>query len=645
MYSENLNYLTSYYEKIYRNNTFTPNAGKKGKNLANYKKKLKSRLHKTVREKRLQPAGPGQAKDAHTRAEALSKDINTYGTKTDKKVFYEQIRLMAEAELAIFMKKYPEFGSAIATIFMGDKQVDKRMRRMSLLEYYQDFYLVRVIKGDISKLMPDSPPQQYPQARNMNRKFILHVGPTNSGKTYDAIQRLKSAACGVYLGPLRLLALEIHDKMSASGIPCTMITGEEEIVEDYALVTSSTIEMLDDEKHYDIAVIDEAQMLADPIRGHNWTRAILGLCAEEIHVCMAPEAESVVQKLIRMCGDRYEVIRHERNTPLSFLSQPFSLEEVQDGDALIVFSKKSVLRLSALLEERGVASSVIYGNLPPAARKEQIYRFMSGQTRVVVSTDAIGMGVNLPIRRVVFMETEKYNGKVMRPLKPAEVRQIAGRAGRYGMYESGYVQAAKNMNLIGAALETPPEDLHCVYAGFTELLLDIPAEIPAIFNTWEKMGRSRFFRMMSVEESLARYRYLEKVMERRGRGRRLGECDKHQVYQLISCPCDARERPVMDLLSDYMRAILIKGSVNLEFPMLQEEEPELQTLESYYKCLDLYHQVSRRFGFPYEKHGLDTTKKVCVEKINAILTADAKKPADIEDKGRRERGNGEFCDR
>ena len=84
---------------------------------------------------------------------------------------------MAEAELRIFMVRYPEFEGALSTIFMGDKQVDKRMRRMSLLDYYQDFYLVKVIKGDISKLMPDSPTMQYPQARNMKRSFILHVGP------------------------------------------------------------------------------------------------------------------------------------------------------------------------------------------------------------------------------------------------------------------------------------------------------------------------------------------------------------------------------------------------------------------------------------------------------------------------------------
>ena len=346
------------------------------------------------------------------------------------------------------------------------------------------------------------------------------------------------------------------------------------MIEPYALVTASTIEMLDDSLQYDIAVIDEAQMLADPHRGHNWTKAILGLCAREIHVCMALESEAVVKKLIHMCGDRYEVVRHQRNTELFFLPEPFSLENVRDGDALIVFSKKSVLKLSSLLEERGVASSVIYGNLPPAARKEQIYRFISGQTQVVVSTDAIGMGVNLPIRRVVFMETEKYNGRVMRPLKPEEVRQIAGRAGRLGMYEEGFVQAARDMLSIQEALLCPPEELQYVFAGFAESLLDIPAE--------------------------------------------------HQVYQLISCPCDTREKSVMELLAEYLLDILERGRISLRFPVLAGEE-SLQALESHYKCLDLYHQVSSRFGFSYEKHGLDVEKRICVDKINNILTADIDK--------------------
>lgn len=624
IYSENLNYLASYYEKIYRNNTGGKIARKKGKNLANYKRRLKGRLRKIVREKRMQPAGPGESKDAHIRANSLSRDVNLYGTDFDKNTFYEQVRLLAEADLRIFAECYPAFTGSIAAVFMGDRQVDKRMRKMSLVYYYQNYYLVRLIKGDISKMMPDSPVMQYPQARNMRRRFILHIGPTNSGKTYDAIERLKSASCGVYLGPLRLLALEIHDKMAESGIPCNMVTGEEEMIEPYALVTASTIEMLDDSLQYDIAVIDEAQMLADPHRGHNWTKAILGLCAREIHVCMAPESEAVVKKLIHMCGDRYEVVRHQRNTELFFLPEPFSLENVRDGDALIVFSKKSVLKLSSLLEERGVASSVIYGNLPPAARKEQIYRFISGQTQVVVSTDAIGMGVNLPIRRVVFMETEKYNGRVMRPLKPEEVRQIAGRAGRLGMYEEGFVQAARDMLAIQEALLCPPEELQYVFAGFAESLLDIPAELPAILSTWEKMGHSRFFRMMSVEETLIRYRYLQKLVEVKGSCLRLSDCDKHQVYQLISCPCDTREKSVMELLAEYLLDILERGRISLRFPVLAGEE-SLQALESHYKCLDLYHQVSSRFGFSYEKHGLDVEKRICVDKINNILTADIDK--------------------
>ena len=114
----------------------------------------------------------------------------------------------------------------------------------------------------------------------------MHVGPTNCGKTYQALERLKTAENGVYLGPLRLLALEVYEKMTDAGIPCTMLTGEECIYQENSRIVSSTIEMLDISGYYDIAVIDEAQMIADEERGHSWTRSILGLKAKEIHICM-----------------------------------------------------------------------------------------------------------------------------------------------------------------------------------------------------------------------------------------------------------------------------------------------------------------------------------------------------------------------
>ena len=152
------------------------------------------------------------------------------------------------------------------------------------------------------------------------------------------------------------------------------------------------------------------QMVADPYRGHNWTRAVLGLRAEEIHLCMAPEAEDIIVQMIKRCGDQFRVVRHKRNTRLTLETKPYNLKrDLRKGDALIVFSKKSVLALAAHLENEGTTAASYMGPAP-ATRREQVRRFLAKETDVVVSTDAIGMGLNLPIRRIVFVETRKFDG-------------------------------------------------------------------------------------------------------------------------------------------------------------------------------------------------------------------------------------------
>lgn len=229
------------------------------------------------------------------------------------------------------------------------------------------------------------------KAKGMDRKFVLHVGPTNSGKTYQSINALKEAGSGVYLGPLRLMALEVFDKLNAGGCPCTLLTGEEyEPVSD-AKVTASTIELCDYQKRYDVAVIDEAQLIGDAARGANWTKAIFAVNAAVVHICMAPEAESLIKHLLEDIQAPYEIVRHERLTPLTFAGKLTRLDDVRPGDALITFSRRGVLSLAAELEKSGRKASVIYGALPPAARREEVRRFESGETSVVVATDAIGL--------------------------------------------------------------------------------------------------------------------------------------------------------------------------------------------------------------------------------------------------------------
>ena len=205
-------------------------------------------------------------------------------------------------------------------------------------------------------------------------------------------------------------------------------------------------------------------MIADSQRGYAWSRAILGIRAKEIHVCCAAEAVPLLQKLIEDCGDVLRVVQHHRHTPLIVEENSFLFpRDVKKGDALIVFSRKKALQVVQGLGKHGISSSVIYGNLPPETRRKQVELFLNGETEVVVSTDAIGMGLNLPIQRVVFLETEKFDGIDMRELTSQEVKQIAGRAGRKGIYDCGYVSAVRDKTKVKRKLEAMETALESAY--------------------------------------------------------------------------------------------------------------------------------------------------------------------------------------
>ena len=481
----------------------------------------------------------------------------------------------------------------------------------SLERAYQLFYVPKTIKKGIRESIQKKPELEYPGAREMNRRFILHIGPTNSGKTHDALERLKTGLHGAYFGPLRLLALEVYDRMNTEGVPCSMITGEETLEIPGAVCQACTVEMLNDHEYFDIAVIDECQLVADPHRGHNWTRAILGIRAEEIHLCMAPEAEDIIVQMIRRCGDQYRIVRHKRNTRLTLEEEPYVLgKDLKKGDALIVFSKKSVLALAAHLETMGIKSSVIYGSLPPATRREQVRRFLAKETEVVVSTDAIGMGLNLPIRRIVFVETRKFDGVNRRDLMPEEIKQIAGRAGRFGLYNEGFVAAVDNVELIKDGLSRFPVPLLKAYVGFPEQVLNLPAPIDMLVKIWAGMEAPAIYEKMEVDELLALYEIFADVHYDD-----LEDYSKQEIYKLITCAVDIDNKLVMDLWRDYCRDY--RDVSELEFPYSPGDD--LYDLESYYKMLDLYFQFSRKVGLPVQKENLSAERRETEGKISQIL--------------------------
>jgi ATP-dependent RNA helicase SUPV3L1/SUV3 len=272
------------------------------------------------------------------------------------------------------------------------------------------------------------------------RTFEYFAGPTNSGKTHAAIELLRTAESGVYLAPLRLLALEVHERLGDLGVAASLVTGEERIINPLARHVSSTVEMVDLKREVEIAVIDETQMLQDEQRGWAWTLAIAGVRAKRVIMCGSEDGLAAAERLAARLGSTVGVRRFERKNPLTVIDA-IPLTALQPGDAVVAFSRNAVVELQGKIRQSGHTTAAIYGSLSPAVRRREAERFRTGAADVLVATDAIGLGLNLPIRRLIFVELEKFDGVASRMLTPAEIRQIAGRAGRYGIHEAGQVTA------------------------------------------------------------------------------------------------------------------------------------------------------------------------------------------------------------
>ena len=290
-------------------------------------------------------------------------------------------------------------------------------------------------------------------ARALNRHHHFYLGPTNSGKTHHALIALQQAKSGVYLAPLRLLAMEIRDRLVAVGVPCNLITGEERVMMAGAQHTASTIEMMNPSKAVEVAIIDEIQMLQDPNRGSVWTASLVGVPARQVFICGSTAVTKPCIAVIEAMSESHEITYLARKTPLILedeslcgkrYSKPKLKPQLQKGDAVIAFSRKDVLTLSARFRQWGFTVASIYGALAPEVRRTESERFCSGAADILVATDAIGMGLNLPIRRVIFSNIFKFDGFASRPLNATEVRQIAGRAGRFGIYDTGFVNVLEN---------------------------------------------------------------------------------------------------------------------------------------------------------------------------------------------------------
>ena len=477
----------------------------------------------------------------------------------------------------------------------------------------ENIYIKNKVKDEIQDIIHDDPIDEYEKARSMKRHFILHVGDTNTGKTHASIERLMDAESGVYLAPLRLLALEIQDKLRSENISCSLLTGEEEDIVSYASHVSSTIEKLQLETEYNICVIDEAQMIADKQRGWAWTRAIIGVLAPEIHICMAPEAKDIVIKLIKDCKDTYEVIEHKRDTELIFEDKKFDLnKDVKKGDALVVFGKKKALAVSAQLLNNNIKTSIIYGSLPYSTRKKQFERFLNGETEVIVCTDAIGMGVNLPIKRIVFLETRKYDGISLRKLRVPEIKQIAGRAGRKGIYNKGYVTATTDINLIKDALTQKTKKIEKCYIGIPDSLLELDIDIVDALKTWSIAPTKGYYQKADVTTIIYLLNRLKALNIK---------ASKSDMLKMATIPFEENNKTVMALWEEYC-IMYSEGAVNLKKPRFKNivnTKKELDELESYYKSLELNYSFGKNFNLMINNSYISMEKENTANKINELL--------------------------
>ena len=470
-------------------------------------------------------------------------------------------------------------------------------------------HIPKIISKEFEENFPENPKDEYKLARNIRRKVYIHLGETNTGKTYTAMERLKKAKHGVYLSPLRILALENYEKLNNSQILCNLLTGEEEIIKEGATHTSCTIEKVDLKKEYDIAVIDEIQMIDDSQRGAAWTRALLGLRCNEIHICGALNAREVVEKILEDCNDEYEFKEYKRSIPLEVQDKNFSYNDTEEGDAIVVFSKKKVLQIAQQYSERGIKASIIYGDLPPEVRRKQYDMFINKENKVLITTDAIGMGVNLPIKRIIFLDIQKFDGEEIRNLTSQEVKQVAGRAGRKGIYEVGYVATVRdNQKFIKERLDEKDRIIRKAVLGPSEAILNIKNlplnEKLALWATREDV--LDYYRKMDINEYLIildrikRYKLKEAIQ-----------------WELLKIPFDISKDELMDTFLEYVEELFMLKNKVISKP--QCFKGNLDELELYYQRINMYYSFCKVFNLEFDFKWIYEERIKVSEEINEIL--------------------------
>ena len=260
-------------------------------------------------------------------------------------------------------------------------------------------------------------------------KISAVLGPTNTGKTFLAIETMLSFNSGMIGFPLRLLAREVYDKVIEKIDPSkvALITGEEKIIPLNAKYFLCTVESMPIDKDLEFVGIDEIQMCNDHERGHIFTDRLLNLRGEKITMLMG---SNTIKSIIEKLDDDIEFINKERFSKLSFSGHK-KISRIERKSAIIAFSTEEVYAIAELIRRQKGGAAIVMGSLSPKTRNAQVNLYQSGDVDYLVATDAIGMGINMDLDYVYFSNLKKFDGQKLRRLNLYEIGQIAGRAGRY----------------------------------------------------------------------------------------------------------------------------------------------------------------------------------------------------------------------
>ena len=430
--------------------------------------------------------------------------------------------------------------------------------------------------------------------------------------------------------------MEVFDKVNSLGVYCSLLTGQEKKTFPFSNHVACTIEMVSTEEMYDVAVVDEIQMMNDPTRGYAWTRALLGLKADEIHLCGDPSVLKIVKRICGETGDELEVHSYERFKPLVVEAKTLlgDLKNVRSGDCIVAFSRREIFEVKLAIERfTKHKCCVIYGALPPETRRQQasLFNDQENEYDVLVASDAVGMGLNLNIRRVVFYSLSKYNGDKMMPVAASQVKQIAGRAGRRGsVYPDGLVTTflLDDLAYLIECLQQPFEEAKKVgLFPFFEQVELFAAQFPTA-TFCDLLDKFRDNCRLDGSYFLCQHDNIRKVanMLEKVQGLSLEE-----RFNFCFAPVNIRDPKAMFHLLKFASQYSEKRPVGIAMGMPKgsaKNDVELLDLESKHQVLSMYLWLSNHFKedtFPYVEKA-ETMATSIADLLNKSLAKACWKP-------------------